>query len=201
MKRLFDFTAALFGLLLVLPLFAGISLLILLQGDGPVFFTQIRIGRYLKPFVLYKFRSMRPSLSAGDLQITTADNPRITPLGRVLRRTKLDELPQLLNVLKGDMSLVGPRPEVRRFVSLYREEFRRVLQIRPGITDPASLESINEELELQNQTDPERYYLEVLLPHKLRVSLAYAERATLWTDLGLVMRTLGTLLGGHRKRP
>jgi lipopolysaccharide/colanic/teichoic acid biosynthesis glycosyltransferase len=187
-KRLFDLLGATIALLLLSPLLLLTALAIKLDSPGPVFFRQERVGRHGVPFRIHKFRTMRAG--APGLQITVGDDPRITPVGRFLRRTRIDELPQFIDVLQGTMSLVGPRPEVPRYVAHYPPALReRALAVRPGITDPASLAYIDEGALLAQAADPEREYIEVILPHKLRQAADYAEHATLWTDLGVLWRT------------
>jgi lipopolysaccharide/colanic/teichoic acid biosynthesis glycosyltransferase len=172
---------------------AAVALVVRLDSPGPVFFRQERIGRHGVPFRIHKFRTMRDGVAG--LPITVGDDPRITKSGALLRRTRLDELPQLIDVLAGTMSLVGPRPEVPRYVAQYPPELRaRALAVRPGITDPVSLEFIDEGERLAHAADPEREYVEVILPRKLRAAADYAERATLWSDLGVLWRTLGRLV-------
>ncbi|TXI21816.1 MAG: sugar transferase [Roseateles sp.] len=187
-KRLFDILAAAAGLLLLSPLLLLAALWVKLDSPGPVLFRQTRVGRYGVPFSIHKFRTMRVAPGAA---ITVGEDPRITRSGRVLRQTKLDELPQLWDVLRGAMSLVGPRPELPRYVALYPTELReQVLAVRPGITDPASLAFSHEAELLAAASDPEREYREVVLPAKLRLSADYAARATLATDLRLILATL-----------
>jgi lipopolysaccharide/colanic/teichoic acid biosynthesis glycosyltransferase len=188
-NRLADLVAAGLGLVLLSPLFLATALAILWREGRPVFFRQERIGRGGQPFHLWKFRTMRPA-SSGPL-LTVAGDARITPLGRLLRRTKLDELPQLWNVLKGDMSLVGPRPEVRRYVERYTPDQRRVLALTPGITDPASLKYFNEEDVLATFPDPESAYVEVIMPQKISLNLDYAARATFLSDLAVILKSIG----------
>ena len=161
------------------------------SSPGPVFHRGERIGRGGKPFTLYKFRSMRVGDSGP--AITRAGDPRVTPVGRFLRRTKLDELPQLLNIVSGDMSLVGPRPEAPRYVELYDDEQRRILSVRPGITSPASLVYRSEEEQLVG-ADWERLYVEAIMPAKLRIDLEYLDRRTLASDLRIIVRTIAALL-------
>ena len=192
-KRLFDLIASALGLLLLSPLLFGLALWIRLDSPGPVFFRQERVGRGGRPFRIHKFRTMVHG--AAGLPLTVGADARITRAGRVLRRTRLDELPQLLDVLRGEMSLVGPRPEVPRYVALYPAGLReRALAVRPGITDPASLAFIDEAERLARAADPEREYVEVILPLKVRAAADYAEHATLWSDLKVLARTLRTLL-------
>jgi lipopolysaccharide/colanic/teichoic acid biosynthesis glycosyltransferase len=193
-KRLFDIVVSLAALLLLaLPMLA-VAVWIKLDSPGPVFFRQQRVGRHGVPFAIHKFRSMRHG--AGGLALTVGDDARITRAGRWLRRTRLDELPQLLDVLAGDMSLVGPRPEVPRYVALYPPGLReRALAVRPGLTDPASLAYIDEAALLAAAADPEREYVERILPAKLQAAAAYAERATLASDIAVLARTARALLG------
>jgi lipopolysaccharide/colanic/teichoic acid biosynthesis glycosyltransferase len=197
-KRLFDIAVSLFALLLLaLPMLA-IAAWIRLDSPGPVFFRQQRVGRHGVPFAIHKFRTMRAD--AGGLPLTVGADARITRAGRWLRRTRLDELPQLLDVLAGHMSLVGPRPEVPRYVALYPPALRdRALAVRPGITDPASLEHLDEAALLAAAADPEREYVERILPRKVAQAAAYAERATLASDVAVMARTARALL--RRTRP
>ena len=194
-KRLFDLLLTTPGLLLLSPLLAGVSLWIKWGSKGPVFFTQTRIGLHGKPFQLIKFRTMVPDAEALGLQLTTGEDPRITRPGLFLRRYKLDELPQLFNVLKGEMSLVGPRPEVPRYVAEYPEEQRAlVLSVPPGITETASIEFRDENSLLDAAEDPERVYLEQILPVKLRYGAEYARTHTLGGDVRIILRTLQALI-------
>jgi lipopolysaccharide/colanic/teichoic acid biosynthesis glycosyltransferase len=197
MKRLLDFTVALMALyVLTLPMLA-IALWIKLDSPGPVLFRQVRVGRWGNLFHIWKFRTMVADAPARGLAVTAADDPRITRAGRFLRATKLDELPQLVNVLLGEMSLVGPRPEVPQYVALYPPDLReQVLAVRPGITDPVSLAFADEAARLAAAADPEREYREVILPAKLLAAADYAARATLWTDLGVLARTAWRWVSG-----
>lgn len=188
-KRIFDAFAAATGLLLLSPLLAVIALLVKVSSSGPVFYRQERVGRGGRIFRIMKFRSMVTDAEQRGLQITAAGDPRVTAVGRILRRLKLDELPQLWNVLKGEMSMVGPRPEVPRYVECYSESQREVLSVAPGITDPASITYRHEEELLGTQPDPERYYREVVLPHKLSLNLEYLDRMSLLYDVSVVLRT------------
>lgn len=191
-KRLFDVLAAGIGLVLLSPLLLLIAVWVKRDSPGPVLFRQERVGRHGRPFLIHKFRTMR--VEPGPL-ITIGQDPRITRSGAWLRASKLDELPQLWDVLRGAMSLVGPRPEVPRYVALYPPDLReKVLSVRPGITDPASLAFRNEAELLAAAGDPEREYVEVILPAKLALSVRYAAEASLATDLRLVLQTLGRLL-------
>lgn len=193
-KRLFDATVAAFGLVFVLPVFVVVAALVKLSSPGPVFFVQERVGRGGRSFRIAKFRSMFLDAERRGLAITSARDPRITWIGAVLRRLKLDELPQLWNVLKGDMSLVGPRPEVPRYVTHFTPAQRGVFIARPGITDPASILYRDEEKILGNQEDPDRYYREVVLPHKLDLNLAYVHHISLLYDLRLIWQTAVCIL-------
>jgi lipopolysaccharide/colanic/teichoic acid biosynthesis glycosyltransferase len=193
-KRLFDLLVASVALVLLSPLLLAIALWIKLDSPGPVIFRQQRVGRSGRLFTIHKFRTMVAEAPQRGPQITVGQDPRITGAGVLLRRSKLDELPQLLDVLAGHMSLVGPRPELPDYVAHYPADLRdRVLAVRPGITDPVSLELADESDMLARATDPEREYVEVLLPRKLRAAAAYAEHATLATDLWVIARTLRLL--------
>lgn len=191
-KRAFDIVCSALGLLVLSPVLLICALLVGLTSPGGVLFRQERIGKDGVPFTIYKFRSMRKD--NGGLKITTSGDSRITPVGRILRKTKLDELPQLWNVLRGDMSFVGPRPEVQEYTDLYNEEQRQVLLVRPGITDLASVEFRNENDLLAESEDPNRTYIEEIMPRKLQLGLYYIERMSLWYDIRLILRTLVTVL-------
>ena len=194
-KRWFDVIVSTAALLLLWPLFAVIALAIRLDSPGPVFFRQERVGRFGVPFRIHKFRTMVDDPALQGRQITVGDDPRITRVGAVLRRTKLDELAQLIDVLQGTMSLVGPRPEVPRYVQQYPAPVRdKVLSVRPGITDLASIEYRRESELLACSADPERTYVQEVLPRKLHYAQQYVEHATLWTDVRLLARTLQGLL-------
>jgi lipopolysaccharide/colanic/teichoic acid biosynthesis glycosyltransferase len=196
-KRLMDILLSALGLALLLPFFAAVALWIKLDSAGPVFFRQERVGRGGRHFRIHKFRTMHADATGRARQITVGDDPRITRAGHWLRRTKADELPQFIDVLRGAMSLVGPRPEVPRYVALYPAELRdKVLSIRPGITDLASLEFRDESTLLARAADPEREYIEVLMPRKLRMAAAYVDQASVVTDLRIIALTLKTLLRG-----
>ncbi len=190
LKRLFDFAVALVGLVMLSPVFLILSLMILLDDGGPVFFCQERVGRNGLPFILYKFRSMRVLKEAAHGRFDAGDSSRVTRAGRLLRKTKLDELPQLINVLKGEMSLVGPRPEVRKWVAVYPDRWSRVLTVAPGITDYASLEFRSEEELLSASEEPERTYREVVLPQKLELYEKYVRNWSFATDLRLIVLTI-----------
>ena len=189
-KRALDVTASAIGLVLLAPLFVLVAVLVALDSPGPVFFRQTRMGQGFQPFHIYKFRSMSHQVASQGPSVTVTGDARITRVGHWLRRTKIDELPQLYNVLRGDMSLVGPRPEVPVYVDLYRKGYARVLQVRPGITDPASLRFRNEAELLSAASDPEHEYRHRILPEKLRVSAEYAEHWTLRSDIVLIWRTV-----------
>ena len=191
--RLFDIVCSALGLLLLAPWLLLVAAWIRLDSPGPVFFRQERVGRFGVPFRIHKFRTMTHGAPAGP-QITVGADARITRAGAFLRRYKLDELPQLIDVLEGDMSLVGPRPEVPRYVAMYPPDLRdKVLSVRPGITDPASLQFRDESGLLARAADPEREYVEVVMPAKLKLAAQYVERATLATDLQLIGRTVRLL--------
>ncbi len=189
-KRLFDISASFFGLLLLSPLFLVVALCVGLTSRGGVFYVQTRVGRYGRDFRLYKFRSMRTGSDAKGLLTVGGKDGRITPVGYFIRKYKIDELPQLFNVLKGDMSLVGPRPEVRKYVALYNSEQMRVLSARPGITDPASIKYRNENDLLAQADDPERFYVEKIMPDKLKINLEYMDNRSFFKDLSVIFRTV-----------
>ncbi|MFM1894327.1 MAG: sugar transferase [Flavobacteriales bacterium] len=194
MKRLMDLFTALLVLVLFLPFGILISLLILLESSGGVFYRQERIGLKGKPFYLLKFRSMRPNADLqGKLTVGERD-PRVTRIGFFIRKFKLDEFPQFINVLKGEMSVVGPRPEVAEYVALYSDIQRRVLDVKPGITDEASITYFEENKLLSKSTNPQKTYIEEIMPEKIRINLAYQERATVWTDLGVVWKTAARMV-------
>lgn len=192
-KRAFDLLGAACALVLLSPLLALLALWIKLDSPGPVFYRQERVGRFGRPFRIHKFRTM--GADAGGLPLTVGDDPRITRAGRLLRRTRLDELPQLIDVLRGDMSLVGPRPEVPKYVAHWPAHLReRALAVRPGLTDPSSLAFIDEAQVLARAADPERVYIEQILPQKVQAAVDYADRASLWSDAAVLARTVVTLL-------
>lgn len=193
-RRAFDVLAAGAGLLVLAPLFAVVAVAIAATSPGPVFFRQERVGRGGAPFRIFKVRSMRVDAEAVGGQLTVGGDPRVTRVGALLRATKIDELPQLINVLRGEMALVGPRPEVPRYVALYTPAQRRVLDVRPGITDPASIRYRDESAALARAADPERAYVDEVMPHKLAINLAYLERRTLASDVGVILATLWRLV-------
>jgi lipopolysaccharide/colanic/teichoic acid biosynthesis glycosyltransferase len=193
-KRLFDVTCAGLGLGLLSPVLLVIALLIKLDSSGPVFFRQVRVGLREKPFEILKFRTMRVDAEKLGGQLTARGDSRVTRVGRFLRAGKLDELPQLFNVLRGDMSLVGPRPEVPRYVALYTPRQREVFRVRPGITDLASLKFRNESELLAAAADPESFYIHEVMPAKLELNLRYIAAQSLGFDLGIILQTLWRVL-------
>ena len=194
MIRLFDIFFSALGLIILFPFFIVFYLLIRIESKGGAFYIQERIGKNGKPFGLYKFCSMRVGSDAeGLLTVGERDN-RITRIGYVLRKTKIDELPQLLNVLKGDMSLVGPRPEVRKYTDMYTEEQRKVLCVRPGITDYASIEYVNENELLSKADDPERMYIEKVMPDKIKLNMKYLEHYTVGEYFKIIFLTFKSLV-------
>jgi lipopolysaccharide/colanic/teichoic acid biosynthesis glycosyltransferase len=193
-KRIFDSAAAAVGLLVLSPVLLVLLLLVKLTSPGPVFYWQERVGKNGKTFRIVKFRSMVEHADKRGPAITSSRDHRITALGRLLRCLKLDELPQLWNVLRGEMSLVGPRPEVPCYVESYSDSQRRVLAVRPGITDPGSIRYRHEEQMLGDQPDPDRYYREVVLPDKLNLNLEYLSNMSFSYDLSLLLRTTGCIV-------
>lgn len=189
MKYIFDFLASLLGLLILSPIFLVLAIWISLESPGGPFYLQERIGRYGKPFHLIKFRSMRKGSDRNGL-LTVGKDPRITRSGAFIRKYKLDELAQLINVLKGDMSLVGPRPEVKKYVDLYTEEQRQVLSVRPGITDWASIKYRRENELLGASSNPEETYIHQIMPDKLQINLDYIRRRSFRTDLHIIFLTI-----------
>ncbi len=194
MKRLFDIFSSVIGLILFSPFFLIISLLILLSSKGGIFYRQIRIGKGQQEFELLKFRSMKPgSDKAGQITVGNNDS-RITGIGKVLRKLKLDEIPQLINVIKGEMSIVGPRPEVPKYVNMYSAQQLKVLEVRPGLTDLASIEFINENEILGKSDNPEEEYIKVIMPKKLALNIQYIENQSFFGDLWLIVKTFGKIL-------
>ncbi len=193
MKRLFDIVFSALGLVVGSLILLVVAIIIKISSPGPVLFRQTRVGRYGRSFRIMKFRTMVVNAEKLGGQITPTSDPRITPIGRALRKTKLDELPQLFNVLKGEMSFVGPRPEVQRYVDLYTEEQRKVLELQPGVTDPASLRYRDEGAILAKASDPNQYYIDVVMPDKIRMNTEYAQKATIFTDIGVIFQTIGVL--------
>ena len=194
MKRLFDIVASGLGLIVLSPLFLILAIWIKCDSEGPVFYRQVRVGRWNKDFRIFKFRSMRVGADKGSLVTIGGRDPRITRSGYFIRKFKFDELPQLINVLVGDMSLVGPRPEVRHYVDYYTPEQMHVLDVRPGITDPASIKFRNENELMEKAEDPEKYYIEVIMQEKIRLYLEYVEKHNFWYDLGLIFKTFWVIV-------
>jgi lipopolysaccharide/colanic/teichoic acid biosynthesis glycosyltransferase len=188
-KRTFDFVAALLALVLLSPLFLLVALLIKLDSPGPALFRQERMGKGFRPFRINKFRTMVRDAPRRGGSITFGADPRITRLGRVLRKAKIDELPQLINVLRGEMSFVGPRPEVRRYVELFRTDYEEILQVVPGITDLASVQYRNEAELLGRFENPEAAYVEHILPAKIKLAQHYVRRSSLFFDIMLILKT------------
>jgi lipopolysaccharide/colanic/teichoic acid biosynthesis glycosyltransferase len=189
-KRLFDIFFSALGLLALCPVLILLALWVKLSDFGPVFYRQVRVGRGGEPFRIWKFRSMVVNADKMGLSVTSGNDPRITRVGRLLRKTKLDELPQLWNVLAGEMSFVGPRPEVPRYVERYTTEQREILKLKPGITDLATLEFRDEEDLLKAQADVEKFYIEVCVPRKIELNLQYARHASVGRDIWIILQTL-----------
>ena len=194
MKRFFDVVASGIGLILLSPLFIILTIWIKCDSTGPVFYKQVRVGRNNMDFQLFKFRSMRVGSDKKGLITVGGHDPRITRSGYYIRKYKLDEFPQLINVFKGDMSLVGPRPEVRKYVDMYTEEQMHVLDVRPGITDLASIRYRNENELLERVNDPDKYYVEVIMPDKLRINLEYVARHSFTFDIRLIFQTFRAIV-------
>ena len=194
MKRLFDIIASGLGLLVLSPLFIIIAIWIKLDSKGPVFYRQVRVGKDNKDFRIFKFRSMRVGSDKGSLVTIGGRDPRITRSGYIIRKLKLDELPQLINVFVGDMSLVGPRPEVRHYVDYWTPEQMHVLDVRPGITDPASIKFRNENELMEQAEDPENYYINVIMQEKLKLYLDYVEHRSFFGDIGLIFKTFWVIV-------
>ena len=189
MKRLFDIVASGLGLIVLSPLFLLLAIWIKLDSKGPVFYRQVRVGYKNKDFRIFKFRSMRVGADKGSLVTIGGRDPRVTKSGYWIRKFKLDELPQLINVFIGDMSLVGPRPEVRHYVDYWTPEQMHLLDVRPGITDPASIKFRNENELMEKAEDPEKYYIEVIMQEKIKLYLEYVEKHNFFYDLGLIFKT------------
>lgn len=194
MKRLFDIVASACGLILLSPLFFIVSVWIKLDSIGPVFYRQVRVGRYNKDFKIFKFRTMRVGADKGSLVTIGGRDPRVTRIGYYLRKFKIDELPQLINVFIGDMSLVGPRPEVRHYVNYWTPEQLHTLDVRPGITDPASIKFRNENELMESAEDPESFYINVIMQEKLKLYLEYVHNASFWYDIKLIFKTIYTVV-------
>lgn len=194
MKRLFDIVFSLLGIILLLPFFLLFTLLIIFTSGFPVLYIQKRVGKGNKDFSLLKFRTMRPGSDQKGLLTVGAKDTRITPIGYFLRKYKIDELPQLFNVLAGSMSFVGPRPEVRKYTEMYNEEQKKVLAVKPGITDYASFVYSNENEILSRAEDPEQQYINKVMPAKLKLNLKYIQEQSLGTDLNIILKTIGRIL-------
>lgn len=193
LKRTFDFCSSLIVLIILLPVLIVLALAIVFDSKGGIFYKQVRVGKNNKDFLLYKFRTMRPN--SDKLKITVGDkDPRVTNVGYFLRKYKLDELPQLINILKGEMSVVGPRPEVRKYVDMYTDEQMKVLSVKPGLTDYSSLEYVNESELLGKAEDPEKMYIEEIMPLKLNLNLKYIKEMGLGTDLKLIFKTIARIV-------
>jgi lipopolysaccharide/colanic/teichoic acid biosynthesis glycosyltransferase len=194
MKRLFDIVASGLGLIVLSPLFLILAIWIKLDSKGPVFYRQVRVGYKNKDFRIFKFRSMRVGADKGSLVTIGGHDPRVTRSGYFIRKFKFDELPQLINVFLGDMSLVGPRPEVRHYVDYWTPEQMHVLDVRPGITDPASIKFRNENELMEMAEDPEKYYIEVIMQEKIKLYLEYVEKHNFFYDLGLIFKTFWVIV-------
>ena len=194
LKRAFDFFSSLIGLILVSPILLTIAILIKREDGGPVFYRGVRVGRYGKPFRIFKFRTMVLNAEKLGGPSTADDDPRITKVGKFVRKFKLDELPQLLNVLKGEMSFVGPRPEVQMYVDMFTEGERAILSVRPGITDWASIWNPDEGGILAGSLDPEKTYMEKIRPEKIRLQLKYVRERSFWNDLKIIAQTIITIV-------
>ncbi len=194
MKRLFDIMASGLGLIVLSPLFLILAIWIKLDSKGAVFYRQVRVGYKNKDFRIFKFRSMRVGADKGSLVTIGGRDPRVTKSGYLIRKFKLDELPQLINVFVGDMSLVGPRPEVRHYVDYWTPEQMHVLDVRPGITDPASIKFRNENELMEQAEDPEKYYIDVIMQEKIKLYLEYVEKHNFLYDLGLIFKTFWVIV-------
>ena len=194
MKRVFDIVASGLGLIVLSPLFLVLAIWIKLDSKGPVFYRQVRVGYKNKDFRIFKFRSMRVGADKGSLVTIGGHDPRVTRSGYFIRKFKFDELPQLINVFLGDMSLVGPRPEVRHYVDYWTAGQMHVLDVRPGITDPASIKFRNENELMEKAEDPEEYYIEVIMQEKIKLYLEYAEKHSFFYDLGLIFKTFWVIV-------
>ena len=194
MKRAFDIIASGLGLIVLSPLFLVLAIWIKLDSKGPVFYRQVRVGYKNKDFRIFKFRSMRVGADKGSLVTIGGHDPRVTRSGYFIRKFKFDELPQLINVFLGDMSLVGPRPEVRHYVDYWTPEQMHVLDVRPGITDPASIKFRNENELMEQAEDPEKYYIEVIMQDKIKLYLEYVEKHNFFYDLGLIFKTFWVIV-------
>jgi lipopolysaccharide/colanic/teichoic acid biosynthesis glycosyltransferase len=198
-KRLFDLVASSAGLVLLSPVLIFIAILIKLGSPGPVFFRGVRVGLYGRPFKIFKYRTMVLNADKIGGPSTSDDDPRITSIGKKMRKFKLDELPQLINVFNGDMSIVGPRPEVQHYVNMFTEEEKAILSVRPGITDWASIWNPDEGAILAGSPDPEKTYMEKIRPNKLKLQLKYVEERSFWVDMKIIIETIRTII--TRKKP
>ncbi len=189
-KRIFDFIVSLMGLIFLAPFFLIFAILIKINSSGSVFYLQERVGKHGKLFKLFKFRTMRIDADKGNAITVGKRDPRITTMGHFLRKFKLDELPQLINVFIGDMSLVGPRPELKKFVDLYNDQQRKVISVKPGITDYASIQFRNENELLEGKGDPIDFYIREIMPVKLSLNLKYIEERSFWLDIKIILQTL-----------
>ena len=196
MKRAFDILFATLALILLAPVLILIAALIKLDSRGPILFKQERIGKGFRPFLIYKFRTMH-EVGEKTLFLTVGADPRITRLGKFLRAAKIDELPQLLNIMKGDMSVVGPRPEVPRYVDMFRDDYAQILRVRPGLTDLASLKYSDEASVLGRSENPENEYVTRLLPDKIHLAKEYIQRSSFLFDMRLIFETVGKLVGSR----
>lgn len=192
-KRIFDILFSIPCLLILSPLFLLIAIIIKIDSKGSVFYKQDRVGKNNSDFKVYKFRSMRVNSDRSGLLTVGGRDARITGVGYYLRKYKLDELPQLYNVLIGDMSIVGPRPEVRKYVGLYDEDQKKVLEVKPGITDLASIQYRNENEILEKSEDPEEYYIKVIMPDKIRINLTYMNDRSIFKDMKVILKTIGAI--------
>jgi len=200
-KRFFDLVCTIPGLILLSPLFVLIAFKIKIDSEGPVFFKQTRVGKNGKLFKIIKFRTMIQNAESKGLQLTSGNDNRITQFGRFLRKMKMDELPQLINVLLGEMSLVGPRPEVPRYVDFYPEQIRKiVLSVLPGITDRTSIEFINEPILLSGSNDAERTYIEEIMPIKIKCYVDYVQNQSLLEDIKIILDTIKTIIKKNPSR-
>lgn len=197
MKRLFDIVASLSGLIFLSPLFFFVAIWIKIDSKGPVFYRQVRVGRNNKDFRIFKFRSMSVGSDSGSQVTIGSSDSRVTRVGYWIRRYKIDELPQLINVFLGDMSLVGPRPEVRHYVNFWTPDQLHVLDVRPGITDPASIKFHNESELLENVENPENYYIHVIMQEKISLYLEYVKNASFFYDVKLIIMTINVVLTGR----
>lgn len=197
MKRLFDIVASLSGLIFLSPLFFFVAIWIKIDSKGPVFYRQVRVGRNNKDFRIFKFRSMSVGSDSGSQVTIGSSDSRVTRVGYWIRRYKIDELPQLINVFLGDMSLVGPRPEVRHYVNFWTPAQMHVLDVRPGITDPASIKFHNESELLENVENPENYYIHVIMQEKISLYLEYVKKASFFYDVKLIIMTINVVLTGR----